>query len=117
MGRPWVAVGLWLVGVALTFTAYPIMGANFEPTHTWDDFWSYLFLVLTLLAALDRRTIAVTVYMTLALFAREQAVLFYPLVLLILWWQRHSVRLPRMILPALLPPVPVLLKLIVGALL
>ena len=96
--------GWALVGVALTFTAYPIMGANFEPTHTWDDFWLYLFLVLTLLAALNRRPIAAAIYLTLAFFAREQAVLFYPLVLLILWWQRDEVRLPRMILPALLPP-------------
>lgn len=92
-----------VVGVALTLLAYPIFGANFEPTHTWDDFWLYLFLALTLLAALNRRTVAATVYLTLALFAREQAVIFYPLVLLTLWWQEDGMRRLRILLPALLP--------------
>jgi len=92
-----------LVGLVLTFTAYPILGAHFEPTHTWDDFWSYLFLVLTLTAALDRRPLATAVWLTLGCFAREQILLFYPLVLLAFWRRRAGMRWSSLALPAVMP--------------
>jgi hypothetical protein len=99
------SAGWSLVGVALTLAAYPIMGAHFEPTHTWDDFWSYLFLVLALTAALDSRPIATTVWLTLGVFAREQTLLFYPLVILTLWWQRAGIRRSSLALPVVVPPL------------
>ena len=92
-----------LVGLVLTFTAYPIMGAHFEPTHTWDDFWAYLFLVLTLMSALDRRPLATAFWLTLGCFAREQTLLFYPVVLMTLWWQRAGIRRSSLVFPAVVP--------------
>jgi hypothetical protein len=35
------------IGVFIFFTSYPMMAAHFEPVHTWDDFWTYLFLILS----------------------------------------------------------------------
>jgi hypothetical protein len=94
-----------LVGLFLTFTAYPVMGAHFEPTHTWDDFWSYLFLVLTLLSALNRRPLATALWFTLGCFAREQILLFYPVVILPLWWHREGIRWQLLAIPAFVPPL------------
>ena len=70
---------IWsLIGLGLLMTAYPILGAYFAPTHTWDDIWSYLFLVLSLTAVLQKRTLAAGVYIALGCFAREQTIFFLP---------------------------------------
>ena len=92
-----------LVGLVLTFTAYPIMGAHFEPTHTWDDFWAYLFILLTLMAALSNQPLATAFWLTLGCFAREQTLLFCPLLLMTFWWGRESKRLSLLALPVVMP--------------
>jgi hypothetical protein len=67
------------VGLFILLTSYPVMGAHFEPVHTWDDFWTYLFLVLTFSAILKRQFPAATIFFTISVFAREQSLLFYPI--------------------------------------
>lgn len=97
--------GWSLVGLALTFTAYPVLGAHFEPTHTWDDFWSYLFLAAALLAALNRRPITSAIYLTLGCLAREQIVLFYPAWAVLLWTQRESAGRARLLIALAMTPL------------
>ncbi len=79
-----------LVGVALLMISYPILGAHFAPTHTWDDIWSYVFLVLAFSAVVGRRPVTAGVFITLGCFAREQILVFYPLLLLWAWWSRKE---------------------------
>lgn len=67
-------------GLILFFSAYPIMGAHFEPVHTWDDFWLYLFLVLTFIFVIKKRALFSMIFFGLALFAREQAFIYLPIV-------------------------------------
>jgi hypothetical protein len=69
-------------GVLILFSAYPIMAAHFEPVHTWDDFWVYIFLVLTFTFITRKRLIYSLAFFTLACFAREQSLLFYPVIVL-----------------------------------
>ncbi|MEA2030200.1 MAG: hypothetical protein U9N55_01205 [candidate division Zixibacteria bacterium] len=93
------------IGVILLATAYPILGAHFAPTHTWDDFWSYHFLLFALLAAVDRRILFVGVFFTLGLLAREQIILFYPILLMLLWWSRHKIGSLKLFSTLILPIV------------
>lgn len=97
--------GWSLVGLALTFTAYPVMGAHFEPTHTWDDFWSYLFLAAALLAALNHHPIRSGIYLTLGCLAREQIILFYPAWVVLLWTQRVSNERMRLLITLAITPL------------
>jgi len=95
------------IGVVLLMTAYPILGAHFAPTHTWDDFWTYVFLVLALINLLDQRWIVSAIFLTLGALAREQVVLYYPILLLMAWWYRRDA--PRgQVFAALILPVVVL---------
>ncbi len=67
------------IGVILLMSSYPIMAAHFEPVHTWDDFWVYLFLVLCFLALFRQKPIWGAILFTLSCFAREQTAIFYPI--------------------------------------
>ena len=74
-----------MIGLILLLTAYPILGAHWAPTHTWDDFWGYLFITLSLLAVLRDRPLQAGLWLLLAAIARETNVIFVPLVLFPLW--------------------------------
>ncbi len=94
-----------LVGVGLFLTAYPMLGAHYAPTHTWDDFWSYLFVILAFLAALRNRPIAGGLYFTLGLFAREQIILLYPLLVLLFYRSRREITPAKLTLGLFVLPV------------
>jgi len=82
---------LWSsLGLIFLLSAYPILGAHFEPTHTWDDFWLYLFLVLTFSALINHNWLKVGIFLTLSFYAREQILLFYPFIILFAWWSRKK---------------------------
>jgi hypothetical protein len=66
-------------GVALLFTMYPFMCAFFEPVHTWDDIWAYLFITISLTMVLGGRLNLSAIFFTLGCFAREQSLIFYPM--------------------------------------
>jgi hypothetical protein len=66
------------LGTFLLLSSYPILCAHFEPVHTWDDFWAYLFVTLALTSVIQRRLGPGMVFFTLGCFAREQTLLFYP---------------------------------------
>ncbi|MEW6413285.1 MAG: hypothetical protein AB1483_12575 [Candidatus Zixiibacteriota bacterium] len=91
------------LGVVLLMTAYPVIGAHFEPTHTWDDIWSYIFLILLLLAVMRDRWILAGVYLVLGLFAREQILLLYPILILWAWWSRKQVPTGRQVIGLVFP--------------
>jgi len=74
-----------LVGLVMLLTAYPILGAHYAPTYTWDDFWGYLFVTLGLLATIRERPWLVAIWLLLASIARETNVIFVPLAFLPLW--------------------------------
>ena len=84
-GKAWANVGL-----VILFSSYPIMAAHFEPVHTWDDFWTYLLVVLTFYSMLRARLFAAAIFFTLACLSREHALIFYPsLVLAACFFARH----------------------------
>ncbi len=94
-----------LVGLSVLMISYPILGAHFAPTHTWDDFWSYLFLVLTFSAVLQKRPVTASLFLTLGCFAREQVLVFWPLLLLWGWWERNQQSRARLLTMLCAPPV------------
>ena len=92
-------------GLLLLVTSASILGAHFEPIHTWDDFWVYIFLVLAFGAIVERRWLLVGVAFTLGCFAREQTLFFYPLLMLAAWQDRHTVRKSLLLVSLLIPVV------------
>jgi hypothetical protein len=92
-----------LIGLAMLMSAYPMFGAHFAPTHTWDDFWCYLSLVLMLTALIKNHAIRAGIFFLIACIARDQTVLFFPL--LFLWYKPYVDRMSRknFILTAIVP--------------
>lgn len=104
-----------LIGVVLLMTAYPILGAHYAPTHTWDDFWGYLFLTLAFLSLLKRQPLIGALWLTLGAVAREPIAVFLPVYFLALWWERSDHRRWRLAVAVLLPLVTlVLFRLVFG---
>ena len=97
--------GWSLIGLAALMLSYPIMGAHFAPTHTWDDFWCYLFLVLTFSAVLKERPVTAGVLLTLGCFAREQALVFYLPLTLWAWWSGKELSRTRTLIMLAMPPL------------
>jgi len=79
-----------LCGMLLFLTSFPILCAHFEPVHTWDDFWMYLFTILAFMSVLDRKWYMTTLFFCLGCLAREQMLLFYPIWALMLWTLRRE---------------------------
>lgn len=65
-------------GVALILSAYPVLLGFTEPVHTWDDFWVYLALTLTVGALFKRKVMLAALAFTAALYAREQMLTYLP---------------------------------------
>jgi hypothetical protein len=65
-------------GLFFLLSAYPVLAAHIEPVHTWDDFWAHLFAVLSFTALIKAKPIQGIVWFTLACFAREQSLIFLP---------------------------------------
>ncbi|MEW5924186.1 MAG: hypothetical protein AB1746_09375 [Candidatus Zixiibacteriota bacterium] len=73
------------IGVVLLMSSYPIIAAHFEPVHTWDDFWVYLFLVFSFMYLLQGRNPAGIIFFILACLVRESTTIFYPVVALAIY--------------------------------
>ena len=99
-GRNWS-----LMGLALLMFSFPILGAHFEPVHTWDDIWMYGFLILTFSALLKSNWLVASLFFTLGCFAREQMVLFYPIFFLEGIWNRQKLGMKKLLLGLLIPVV------------
>jgi hypothetical protein len=97
------APGRSLVGLILLMTAYPIIGAHWEPTHTWDDFWAYLFLVFAISACLRRQVIFAAIWFSIAILAREPVIVFYPIVAFLLLSGRPAPNRARLLAGLALP--------------
>ncbi len=93
------------VGVFLVLSSYPVLLAFSEPTHTWDDVWTYLLVTLALALVLRSRITAATVVFTLACFAREQSLIFYPLLAMTAFWSPSEMPRRNRLLWLLAPPV------------
>lgn len=74
-----------LLGIVLLYLAFPILGAHIAPVYTWDDFWLYLLLTLSIAGVVRKRTILTAITATIMLFTRENAVLLYPLIIVAAW--------------------------------
>lgn len=92
-----------LIGLIFLLAAYPILGAHWAPTHTWDDFWGYLFITLSLLAVTRDRPVLAGLSLLVATIARETNVIFVPLVLLPLWKPTLAARRRSLLAIALVP--------------
>ena len=98
VGKAWSLVGLFLL-----MTAYPILGAHFSPTYTWDDIWMYVFGVLCFSALTREEPLKASLYFTLGCFARGQMLLFLPIFVLSLWWLQGQYTVKRLLGSLLLP--------------
>ena len=92
-----------LIGLSMLLLSYPILCAHFEPLHHWDDFWQYLFSLVAMTMAVRGRLVWAAVFMTVALIAREAAVLLYPAYALCL--VGHSARIRPALVGALVAPI------------
>jgi len=92
-----------LLGVSMLIFSLPMAAAFFEPIHTYDDFWMYGFTVLTFTAIIDRRWLLSALFFTLGCFAREQMLLFFPVLLAVAWGDRKETNLRRTVSLLLLP--------------
>lgn len=92
-----------ITGMTLLMLAFPIAAAHFEPVHTRDDIWMYLFTVLTFSALLDRNWFLTSLFFTLGCFAREQMLLFYPVLLFEAWRLRKEENFGKLLTSLLLP--------------
>lgn len=72
------SLNLSLLGVGVLFLSYPIFGAHFQPTYTWDDMWQYLALTISLTLGLKRKWLASCVVFAIGIVAREVIFLFLP---------------------------------------
>jgi hypothetical protein len=93
------------IGVLLFYSAYPILGAHFAPTYTWDDFWMYAFLILSLIFIIRQQPLLAITCFTLGCFARETMLFFYPILLLSSWWLRPETRRWQWLTGLLMPAV------------
>jgi len=91
------------IGVFIFFTSYPMMAAHFEPVHTWDDFWTYLFLILSFSVMVRNRFLLSAICFTLACFSRDQALIFYPVFILALFLFGEEKKLQAKIFYSSLP--------------
>lgn len=73
--------GMAHFGMFLFLISFPIIFAHSEPVFTWDDGWTYLFLLLTVMALMNGRLWPAVIYFTLGCFAREQMLLYWPVFL------------------------------------
>ncbi len=93
------------VGVFLLFSCYPIIAAHFEPVHTWDDFWVYIFLILTFSHTVKGNPISSGIYFALACFGREQSLMFYPVLIFSFFLFGDNIKLSRKIIGLLIPVI------------
>jgi hypothetical protein len=77
LSRGWAHFGMFLFLVS-----FPIIFAHSEPVFTWDDGWTYLFLLLCTMSLMNCRLWSATVCFVLGCFAREQMMLYFPVYLL-----------------------------------
>ncbi len=92
-----------LLGVAVFMFSLPMAAAFFEPVHSYDDYWMYGFTVLTFTAVIDRRWLLTAIFFTLGCLAREQMLLFYPMLIMVAWSDRKITDLPKSFLYLLIP--------------
>jgi len=74
-----------LIGIVLFYLSYPIASAFVQPVFTWDDFWVYLFLALSIGFVIRAGAVAGGLFFMLALLAREQTVIYWPIYALGVW--------------------------------
>ncbi len=90
-------------GVFLLYLCYPVMAAQIQPMHTWDDMWVYLFLALSFGFLVKSKLLISALLFTLAVFAREQTLTFYPLLFYGAWTLCGKTPAPRRFFYTLLP--------------
>jgi hypothetical protein len=64
--------------MAAFLLSMPVLMAHFEPMHTWDDFWVYIFVPLSFGLALSGRNVLAALAMVVALLSKESVILFLP---------------------------------------
>jgi hypothetical protein len=67
---------LW--GSTIFHLTVPVFLANFEPIHTWDDFWGYILIPLSIIALARRRFIVAALFMLVTILAREINLILVP---------------------------------------
>ena len=93
-----------LAGMLIFGLTLPLFLANFEPIHTWSDFWVYIGLPLSFAALIRRRYTVSLLAMTLALVARETTLLFVPV-----WFAfMYTANGRRWLIAAIIAGIPIL---------
>lgn len=67
-----------MAGSGIFHLAVPVFLANFEPIHTWDDFWVYIFVPLSIITLGRRKYLPAAVCMLITILAREINLVLVP---------------------------------------
>lgn len=67
-----------LGGTMIFHLALPVFLAHFEPVFTWDDFWGYIFVPISIFALMRRKYILAVLGMLVAILAREINLMLVP---------------------------------------
>ncbi len=92
-----------IIGLIILLTAYPILGAHFSPVYTWDDMWAYLFIMLMLINLIKLKWNHVGLFLLLGLMAREQTIIFVPILIFIVYLHRENNNSKLKLISILLP--------------
>lgn len=74
-----------LAGMLIFLLSMPVFMAHFEPVHTWDDFWVYIFVPLGLGLALQGKVVLPAISIVVALLSRETTFLFLPIMSIVVY--------------------------------
>ena len=67
-----------LAGSSIFHLSVPVIMANFEPIHTWDDFWGYILIPLSIIALIRRKQSLAVIAIFVTLLAREINLILVP---------------------------------------
>lgn len=95
--------GWSMAGLAVFLASYPVLLGFSEPVHTWDDLWTYAALIYCMSALYRGKMIAAILAFTVALYAREQTLTFYPLFIAGVWLFGGRWKVPMRILFLFIP--------------
>ncbi|MBN2227313.1 MAG: hypothetical protein JW763_08105 [candidate division Zixibacteria bacterium] len=70
-----------LLGLVVFYWSYPIASAFVQPVFTWDEFWTYLFVLLSFTYMFQGNLLIAVLLFIPTLYSRETAVFYYPILL------------------------------------
>lgn len=67
-----------IIGLSITAFLFPILCIHFVPVYSWDDIWSYIFIVWFLYYIIKDKYYMASLFLILAMISRESMALVLP---------------------------------------